>query len=169
MEDGSFLLPLGGLQGSTLGPRPLVLDPDSLLRPPMSRLQQESIYRAEGVLRGRGRVYGTIQEAESDLFAMFHSNWTDAQFPFVVPPVLMHNVNMRWAGCTDGKIIHLRTLEQRILLHEVAHCLCPADEGHGPVFAGRFLTLVREFMGFEEYGLLKWAIQKEKVFSYLPA
>lgn len=136
----------------------------------MSRQEQEAIYRAERVLRGRGRVYGTIRAAEFDLFAMFHSDWMEANYPFVLTPSLVYKPKMKWGGCTDGSVIALRTLEQRILLHEVAHCLAPPDEGHGLVFARTFLILVREFMGFEEYALLKWAIEKEgqHIFTFLP-
>lgn len=136
----------------------------------MSLSEQQAIYRAERVLRGRGRVYETILAVEFDLHAIYHSDWMDTKHPFALTPALEYNPTMKWGGCTNGKVIALRTLEQRILLHEVAHRLSPLDEGHGVVFARTFLALVREFMGFDEYALLKWAIEKEgqHIFVFLP-
>jgi putative metallohydrolase (TIGR04338 family) len=39
----------------------------------------------------------------------------------------------------------LRT--EGVILHELAHCLTPTTEAHGPLFAATLLTLVRLFMG----------------------
>lgn len=53
-------------------------------------------------------------------------------------------------------------LRELVVLHEIAHHLSRGDH-HGPVFAGRFLALVREVIGPEVSLLLTWSFDQHGV------
>lgn len=45
-------------------------------------------------------------------------------------------------------------MREIVVLHEVSHALSPGchkDGGHGPVFVGTFLKLIKRFMGYETW------------------
>jgi putative metallohydrolase (TIGR04338 family) len=42
-----------------------------------------------------------------------------------------------------------------VVLHELAHLLCPSREDHGPAWCGALLWLVRRVLGVEAYGALR--------------
>lgn len=117
---------------------------------------QLSVYAAEdAALAGRGRRFRHLGEVRAYVDELVAGDWWADRWPEVDAIGVGRSRSRRFTGyalqgCAE---IRLATLEETVLLHEVAHVVTPGA-GHGPAFVGALLELVRERMGFHAYGAL---------------
>lgn len=117
---------------------------------------QLAVYAAEdAALAGRGRRFRHLGEVRAYVDELVAGEWWAARWPEVDAIGVGRSRSRRFTGyalqgCAE---IRLASLEEAVVLHEVAHVVTPGA-GHGPAFVAALLDLVRERMGFHAYGAL---------------
>lgn len=131
----------------------------------MSLIQQKRLYEAEACLWGHGRDFSSNREVVEYLDSIIHSDWFIKRFGWF-PQIEVRNMNTtNWAGCADrlNFRIHLKRRTENVVLHELAHLICPSDE-HDDEFVSIMLFLIRNAMGF--YAWAEFSYNLEKVEYY---
>lgn len=129
--------------------------------------QQEALYAAEReALGSRGVRFPNFAAVQAYVAGITDSEWWAERCP-VQACVEVHSSagDSNWAGWSNHEEHAVWVnLEQRVVLHELAHLLTPR-QGHGPGFARVYLELVREHMGFHAYGALRAAFSAHGVLT----
>lgn len=131
----------------------------------MSLSQQKRLYSAEECLWGHGRDFSNLLEVSYYLDSVTHSDWFVKQYGWVPLIIVKDWSSRKWAGCADKKkfIIHLSKRTENVVLHELAHLLCPTDE-HDEIFVNILQSLIRNAMGVYAWAEFKYEL--EKVYYY---
>ena len=114
-------------------------------------VQRTRLYEAENCL-SEGLVWDSLMAAQQYVDELLASSWWQRQFPSV-RCVVLFDQGAKYArahkGVHGGAIqFPHRARTQLTLLHELAHLASPTGTiGHGPVYAGIYLLLVRHAMG----------------------
>lgn len=117
----------------------------------------EAIYTAERLTVGEyGRQFTNFGSIESFVDGLVSSNWWMRTFPNA--PVHVHvdkrSPSARFSVAHDNVIALANNPQGRNIanvLHELAHVATMCADGHGPIFRGAMLKLVRSHMGFYAY------------------
>jgi putative metallohydrolase (TIGR04338 family) len=143
---------------------------------------QAELYAAEAMtIAEAGRRWSRIRDAQRYLDDLIDGEWFTSRWPDLLGcTVERRGSGSVWSTCqrldTDGAddrptegviLVADGALTQPVMLHELAHLLVPPDAGHGPVFAGVLLSLVRHEMGFFAYAEFLHALRLSDTFSGL--
>jgi hypothetical protein len=132
---------------------------------------QAAVYAAEAeALAGLGRQWRRLQEAQAYVDHLVDSSWFGERWPaFVSCLVRRRGSGAVWscaAALEDAEgveglvLLAPGHLGQSVLLHELAHLLAGADQGHSCAFVGIQLELVRHEMGFPAWADYRRALRR---------
>jgi putative metallohydrolase (TIGR04338 family) len=131
--------------------------PDELVKPGE---RQRALYAGEdAALHGAGRVFRHLGEVRAYVAELIDSDWWAEHWPHIdsIPVAATRSgrvVGYAVSGPATGEIrLARRALREPVVLHEIAHVVTPGA-GHGPAFVAALLALVRERLGFHNYGAL---------------
>jgi putative metallohydrolase (TIGR04338 family) len=131
--------------------------------------QAGAVYRAEdAALAGVGPRLARWADVEAFVEAVVTSpDWVEHP---AVPPIEVvverRSSSARYAAASHEHAtvwIPAGHWTAPVVLHELAHLLCPSTEDHGPAWCGAFLWLVRRVLGIEAYGALRTAFDRAGV------
>lgn len=131
-----------------------------------ARERQEAVYRAEAVLVGQGRRWADVRGAKAYADELAHDERILERWATLGDVEVQRLRSSKWDGVASARsgLVRLKALEERVLLHEMAHVATPGT-GHGPEFIGAFCELVRLRMGFFAYTDLCRALAAEGCFE----
>jgi putative metallohydrolase (TIGR04338 family) len=129
---------------------------------------QKALYAADVTVTA-GRTFATVKEVRRYVDDLLCEEW----FQWTWPSVLAVNVERRSNGATwsyaDDVTMTISLapsgLNERMVLHELAHLCVGTIYGHNARFCRSYLTLVRRQMGFHVYGELLAALRAQEPFS----
>ncbi len=124
---------------------------------------QLAVYAVEeAALAAMGRRFQHLGEVRAYVDDLVAGDWWAARWPEVDAIRVGRSRSRRFMGYAlpGGAEIRLASLEEAVVLHEVAHVVTPGA-GHGPAFVAALLDLVRERMGFHAYGALLAQFKRE--------
>ncbi len=126
--------------------------------------QRARLYRAEGEV-DPGRRLPTVARMQAWVDGLAATDWFVARWgarTFEVRPGFGHR---RATASMDGVLQMPKwARSELVLLHEVAHCLCPATfAAHGPEYAGVLLALARRAMTPATAQSLEDAFDRQRV------
>lgn len=117
----------------------------------------EAVYKAEdNVLMPITRRFSTFKEVEQFVESLTASEWWYRTFPNAPLHVIVEqrSATAAFSVAHDNVIALANNPQGRNIanvLHELAHVATMCADGHGPIFRGAMLKLVRSHMGFYAY------------------
>ncbi len=117
--------------------------------------RQAALYDVEHATTDRaGLRWHRVADAQVYLSALIDTEWFFELAPHVTDvQIVRRGAGSRWSTCerhpSGGAILVADgALKQSVVLHELAHLICPNEEGHGDLFARTLAELVHHEMGF---------------------
>lgn len=128
----------------------------------MSLSQQKRLYQAERPLWGYGRTFSDTEEVTAYLSDIIRSEWFIKKYGWMSIPIRVVDWNSSsWSGCANKRsfTIYLSRRTENVVLHELAHLLCPSNE-HDAVFVEILAHLVRNAMGVYAWAEFTYELQR---------
>lgn len=121
----------------------------------------EAVYTAENLTISKvARRFDDFRSIEDFVEQVITDPWWELKFP--AAPLHVHierrSSSSHWSVAHGNTIALANNPQGRSLstvLHELAHVATAQADGHGPIFRGALLKLVRRYMGFYAYVALK--------------
>jgi putative metallohydrolase (TIGR04338 family) len=130
--------------------------------------QRQRLYDAEASINP-GHGFASLATVQAYVDRILATAWWQTCFPTVQRVVIDPGSRRKWAGAwktKEGGTIYLPPGTQGPLsvLHELAHLAQPRRSAfHGPEFAGIYLALVRNRMGWRKERSLAAAFKRHRV------
>ena len=131
--------------------------------------QQKNVYKAQELV-GRGQVFSTYEAAQAFADSLTSSHWWETTYSSIVaievqpapegePATGRLDTDVRVAVAEIPKSM----LNERVLLHEVAHAIAPPECGHSATWVREFMSLMYRALGSDRYFELFTAFKKHNV------